>query len=240
MEHSPDSCKERPADFGRCRSKFSGQFLPQPGNRIAARCLAITIRGGPTRAISGDTLGVPKSPHLEAWHRDFIKRKIQALITLFHHPAFLRPKVSNHPVIEILKNSVGRFVLEARNTVTPHGKDPLGLGNAAAFLPKSPEIQPVERLSHGNQIHAPGLQPTCFRGCQSPFDIREKGGVPQLGGAGIGGKDFIEPPRQFLGGLAAPAGAVPSQAPPGALGCEPVEPIHRIARAKFRVVQRTG
>jgi hypothetical protein len=98
----------------------------------------------------------------------------------------------------------------------------------------------MKSLSHRHQIHAPGLQSTRFPGSQSPFDIRQEGSIPKLGGAGIRRDDFFEPLLQFLGGLTAPAGAVPSQTPPVALGCEPVEPFHRIAWTKFRIVQGTS
>ena len=240
MEHSADSCEEWPADFPHFLPQLPPQFLPQLRNRIAALFHPIAVRRGPTGTVSSDTLGVPTLPHLEMWHRDFFKRKIHALIALFNHASFLRPKISNHPLIIILKNPVGCIVLESRDAVTPHRDNPAGLRNTAAFLPKSPEIQPVESLSHRHQIHAPGLQSTRFPGSQSPFDIRQEGSIPKLGGAGIHRDDFFESLRQFLGGLTAPARAVPSQTPPVALGCEPVEPFHRIARAKFRIVQGTS
>ena len=218
MEHSADSCKERPADFRVFRSKFSCQFLPQLRDRIAALCLPIAVRGRATGTVSSDTLGVPTLPHFEVRHRDFFKRKVDSLVALFDHAAFFRPKFANHMMIVILKNPVGCLVLEPRDAVTPHRDDPARLRHTAAFLPKSPEIQPVESLSHRHQIHAPGLQSTRFSGSQSPFDIREEGSIPPLGGAGIRRDDFFESLRQFLGGLTAPTGAVPSQAPPIALG----------------------
>jgi hypothetical protein len=98
----------------------------------------------------------------------------------------------------------------------------------------------MERLGDGDQIDRPRGELAVFGWGWVPVDIRQSRGVGDLRVGGIGSSGAREPRGQFIGGLSAPAGEVPSPIPFRAQARDPIEKLARIGRPKAGISLRPG
>lgn len=133
---------------------------------------------------------VPLSRHLKRGCREFRKRKSQ-FFELLHQIAFRWPVPANDVGIIMIHDRVYRW-LYLRQLVYPRRDNAARFQHSSRFGFKPLQIEPMQRLRHGDEIGRMRLDPTVLRRPHPVFDTCVPLRVPNLPFAGIRPNDSLE------------------------------------------------
>src|SRR5262249_20372529 len=134
--------------------------------------------------------------------------------------------------------AIDRFV-DGGELVAPDGDDSPVDENAANFSVETRQIEPVKRLSDGDEIHRPRVEAGALRDSNAIGDPRVFPGLGELLFRRVGRDHPLEAAGELLCRLTAPGRAVPCERRARRERREPVENRGRIARSKARVILRS-